>query len=244
MKQKNNIWWKLAFASALVDVLAMPVWIGSHFGCVPRFMPIPAMPLVLALLALPVVYLLIFVLWHWRTRYAGRHHLAWPILFVVTSWPLFSTLPGSVFTALAYCALHLVPDARGKGAYACEVAPLTLSPPATPLPKGYQLAKSACFVVGWALVIVGLVAAATTCVLDFMIWNVFEQTLPNQIGKEFTKAVSSTLWGAGQIAKVTGLTSLLAVVAATVGAILIQVSQRLRWRLLDEMEKEELKKII
>jgi hypothetical protein len=241
MNRILNIWWKIAFIAAVFDVATLPVWIIIHFGLYGKFIPIPLLIPLFAILALPVAYLLIFSLWHWRTRYVGRHPLAWPILFVITAWPLFSTLPGSVFASVAYCLLNILPDARGRGAYAPSV-PLALSPPASPLPANYQLAKSACFVLGWSMVIGGVLAAATTCIGVFVIWNRFEIMIPHQIGQQFTESMSSALWVGSQVAKVCGVTCLLAAIAAAGGAVLIQISQRLRWRLLDEQDKEEIKK--
>lgn len=234
-----GIWWKVLFISAAINIVTLPLWIMIHFQGFPESYPIPLYQPLFVILILPVIYLHIFSLWHWRTRYGGNHHIAWPILFVVTAWPLFSMLPASVFIALAYCFLNLVPDARGVGAYKNPASPALL-PPATPLPKSFQLVKSACFVLGWTMVVGGVFAALVTCLADFHIWNIFESTLPNEIGNQFTESMSNALWCASQIAKTTSLTCLLATLAAAVGAVLIQISQRLRWRLLEEQEKEEL----
>jgi hypothetical protein len=237
MKRKLNIWWKLALVSAVLDVLTLPVWVFLHLGRFPESYPIPLVVPLCALLSLPVLYLTIFALWHWRTGYAGRHHLAWLILFVVTAWPLFQTLPGSVFVALAYCLVHLVPDARGRGAYATPPS-VQVRPPATPLPRSYRLAKSACFVLGWVLVVGGVLAAAITCGADILIWNNFQDTLPHETGKVLSESKASALWVACQIAKTTSVTCLLSALATALGAVLIQISQRLRWRLLDESQRQ------
>jgi hypothetical protein len=239
MKQNLNIWWKIAFASAVLDVVTLPVWIALQMGRVPKSFPLALTVPLTAFLALPVVYLFVFSLWHWRTRYAGRHHLTWPILFVLTGWPILSTLPGSVFTSLAYFFLHLLPDARGRGIYATPPV-RTLAPPASPVPKKYQLAQSACFVLGWILVIGGLFAAAETCKAHFAIWNYFDHALLREVGKELTKAKFNALWVGSQTGKITVLACLFSALASAVGAGFIYVSQRLRWRLLDEQEKEEL----
>jgi hypothetical protein len=89
----------------VLDVATLPAWIFLHFGRFPGACPIPLVVPLCAVLALPVVYLLVFSLWHWRTRYAGKHRIAWPILFVVSAWPLFSTFPGSVFAFLVVTCL-------------------------------------------------------------------------------------------------------------------------------------------
>jgi hypothetical protein len=239
MKHELTIWWKFAFASAALDVLTLPVWVLLHLGRFPDSHPIPLVVPVCALLSLPVLYLTIFALWHWRTRYAGRQHLAWLILFVISAWPLFQTLPGSVFVALVYCVVHLLPDARGRGAYA-PAPRITVHPPATPFPESYRLAKSACFVLGWALVVGGVLVATITCGADILIWNRFQDIIPSETGKVLTQSKSSALWVASQIAKTTSITCLLCVMAAGVGAVLIQISQRLRWRLLEEQERQKM----
>ena len=243
MKRKLSIWWKMAFASTALDVLTLPVWVSLHLGRFPESYPIPLVVPLCALLSLPVLYLTIFALWHWRTRYAGRQHLAWLILFVASAWPLFQTLPGSVFVALAYCVAHLVPDARGRGSYAAPPS-VPVRPPASPLPRDYSLAKSACFVLGWSLVVGGVIAAAITCGADILIWNNFQNTLPHETGKVLSESKASALWVASQIAKTTSVTCLLSALASTVGAVLIQISQQLRWRLLEEHERQRIMETI
>jgi hypothetical protein len=238
-RPSSATWWKLAFVSAAIDVVTLPAWVILHFGLLSELFPIPLIVPLCAVLALPVLYLTTFAVWHWRTRYAGRHHLAWLILFVVTAWPLFQTLPASVFVALAYCVVHLVPDAQGRGAYATP--PVTrVQPPSSPPPRSYRLAKSACFVLGWVLVVSGVLAAAITCVIDIAIWNTYQDTIPNETGKVLSESKGSALWVACQIAKTTSITCLLCVMAAGVGAVLIQISQRLRWRLLEEQERQKI----
>lgn len=232
-------WWKLAFVSAAVDVVTLPIWAILHFGLLSESFPIPLVGPLCAVLALPVLYLTVFSLWHWRTRYAGRHHVAWLILFVVSAWPLLETLPGSVFVALAYCIVHLVPDARARGPYASPPT-LRVNPPTTPLPKSYALAKSTCFVLGWALVVGGILVAAITCGVDIFIWNEWQDTIPHEIGNVLTDSKGAALWVACQIAKTTSITCLLAAIAAAVGAVLIQISQRLRWRLLEEQDRQKM----
>lgn len=243
MKDKLNIWWKLAVASAVLDIVTIPVWIYLGLGRFPESCPIwPTVPLC-GMLSLPVIYLVVFALWHWRTRYAGKCHLAWPILFGITALPLLHTLPCVVLTALVYFFLHLVPDMRSKGAYALPPT-FVVVPPASPLPNNNQIAKSACFIVGWLLVIGGVFAGAITCIAHWVIWNRFEDILPGEVGKQMTDGIAKSLYLASQIGKITVITCLLSVLAAAVGAVLIQVSQRMRWRLLDEQEKEEIRKSI
>jgi len=252
MKNTLNIWWKFAIASATLDILTLPVWMCLEFdvfgldsliGSVVRnHSPLWLIIPISAVLTLPVIYLIVFIFWHWHTRYVGQHQLAWPILFAVTIWPLFKE-PGCVLTALLYFFLHVVPDIRCKGAYVSQLSVSRTQPQAS-LPKSYQLAKSACFVLGWSLVIGGLLAATIMCVAHFLIWNRLEATLPGVVGTQITDQITTILWLASQIGKITGFTSLLSVIAAAIGAALIQVSQRMRWRLLDEQEKEELRKSI
>jgi len=236
-----GLWWNLAFVAAIMCFAALPVWLLMHFGY--RFwgssFPIPMIPPVLVVLALPVFYLTVFALWHWRTRYAGRQHIAWLILFGLSALPSSIALPRVVFVALAYSFMNLLPDALGIGAYA--MAPtVTVRPPASPLPKRFALAKSACFVIGWVLVVGGVLTAATTCITAIIVWNKMQEAIPYEVGKVLTESKGSTLWVSSQIAKASSVTSLMSVIAAAVGAALIQVSQRLRWRLLEEQDRQKL----
>ena len=139
--------------------------------------------------------------------------------------------------------MHLVPDARCRGSYAIPPS-VPLCAPAAQLPPSYRLVKSASFVIGWAMIGGGILVAAITCGADILIWNNFQATLPRETGKVFSESEASVLWAAAQIAKTTSVTCLLSAAAAAIGAVLIQISQRLRWRLLDENEKEELRKSI
>lgn len=231
-----RVWWKLAFASSFLSVVTFPVWLALHFGELSDILPIPFVPALYVVLSIPAVYLCIFSLWHWRTRYAGQHHLAWLILFCITAWPLFQFLPASTVVAVVYCFVHLVPDARGSGAY---IFPLKVEfpPLATPLPERYKIIKSSCFVLGWSLIIGSILAAITTCIADIVIWNSFQQTIPHHTGKIFSEAVASALWIASQIAKTSSATCLISTIACAIGAVLIQISQSLRWKLLDNEER-------
>jgi|GEM_PF-1704566 len=237
----RTIWWRLAFLSAVLNVITVPVWISLHFGNFPESFPIYLVAPMFGVLWMPVVYLSVFTLWHWRTRYAGRRHLGWLILFVITSWPVFQNLPGSVFVVLAYFVVHLIPDAQDRGIYATPHL-IEVPRPASPLPQGYQLTKSACFVFGWSLVFGGILCAAVTCWVAFVIWNSFQYTIANETGNILSESMTSALWVAAQVAKITSVTCLLSALAVAVGAVLIQVSQRLRWRLLDELGRQKLLK--
>ncbi len=168
MKHGLNIWWKLAFVSATLDVLTLPVWVFLCFGRFPESYPIPLVVPLCALMSLPVLYLTVFALWHWRIRYAGQRQLAWLILFVVG----------------------------------------------------------------------GVLAAAVTCGADITIWNRLQETLPHETGKVLSESSASDLWVACQIAKTTSVTCLLSALAAALGAVLIQISQRLRWRMADEQDRQ------
>jgi hypothetical protein len=106
------------------------------------------------------------------------------------------------------------------------------------LPRNCRLAKSACFVLGWALVVGGVLAAAVTCGDDITIWNRLQETLPHETGKVLSESSASDLWVACQIAKTTSVTCLLSALAAALGAVLIQISQRLRWRMADEQDRQ------
>ena len=245
--KKLNIWWKLALVSAIINIVTFPGWVllrfgGILFGDLYEEYGHYSIIFLCWFLVIPLVYFSVFCLWHWRTRYAGKYHIVWPIFTVVTYWPGgLTTLPGSFFVAIIYFFMHILPDIRRKGAYA-NPPKLVIDPPATPLPKKYTLLKTACFATGWSLIIIGLHAAILSCIAHFFIWGVFASRIPHLVGDPFTYKISKGLLLAVDVSKICVVSSLLCAITTAIGAIFIQISQRIRWRLLEEEEKKELRK--
>jgi hypothetical protein len=68
-------------------------------------------PLTIAglILAFPgVIYCSVVVIWHWKTRYRGRHSDLWGALLLLETTGWFK---------LIYVLRHILPDARGTGRY-------------------------------------------------------------------------------------------------------------------------------
>ena len=240
--KKLNIWWKLAIVSLVINIISIPFWIFLYFSTIALRPIIPPHLtwLLFAFFALSSGYFSVFVIWHWRTRYAGSNHLIWPILAVILLWPNFVLLmSGTIFISLAYFFMHVFPDIRKKGAYAISPV-IEVKPPASPIPPKYQLARSACFTLGWALLILGIASALLSCWSHFVCWNALEQALPGLVGKPFTKDKSDALILASYVGKTAVLTNVVCSLGIALGGILLYISQRMRWRLLDDHEKEKL----
>lgn len=244
---KLNIWWKLAIISLVLNVIATPFWMLLSAKNIislifPNLHP-HQIWLLYVFFALSSGYFSVFVIWHWRTRYAGRNHLVWPILAVIAFWPnFFSLMSGTIFISIAYFFIHVVPDIKKKGAYASPPI-IRISHPATPIPPRYQLVKSACFVLGWALIVLGLTFAALSCISHFVCWNAIEEKLPGLIGEHLTKTKCSALILASYVGKITVVTNVVCSIGIAIGTVLLYISPKMRWRLLDEQEKVKLKSI-
>lgn len=66
-----------------------------------------------AILWVPLVfYLVVFTVWHWKSRYRGNHSDLWGALLVIEVSGWFK---------LIYFFRHAWPDARRRGRYASEV---------------------------------------------------------------------------------------------------------------------------
>ena len=254
MKKKINnrltIWWKLAIASVIINILTIPLWVLLRWGEILLMYQNKLMPtyahysliIFCSILAIPLVYFSVFCIWHWRTRYAGKYPLSWPILVVLTYWPnIITTLPGSFFIAIVYFFMHIIPDLKEKGVYANPPS-IRIDSSAPKLPKSFELAKSACFTIGWALLVLSLLAASLTLKANFTIWNVIANRIPQLVGEPFSEKFAEAFIGIIEITKICVITSFLCVIGIAIGAIFIYTSQKLRWRLLEDEEKEELKK--
>jgi hypothetical protein len=250
MNKKNmklNIWWKLCITSAIISILTYPSW--CFFNWSDKIFPssdklatilAPYGYIILVcywLLCFPLSYFSVFCIWHWRTRYAGCHHILWPIITVFTLWPTpASPLSGSFLVAFAYFFLHIIPDIRQKGVYATP--PITrIQNPATSIPKQYLLVKSACFTIGWSLISLSLIYSIMTLIASFVILDILAARLPELIGQTITKKISSALVLSTDVSKTCIVTNVFCAIMAAIGAIFVFISQNLRWKLLGEVDK-------
>lgn len=229
MKKEFNIWWKLTPIAAILTVASWVGWfyVKDHRPDWPLWMRFS----LLICIFLPNMYLSIFALWHWRTRYKGRWHpFAWAVAFVL--W--WTYLP-----ALGYFLGEILPDMRGKGAYA--------TPPEYPddppsLLKQYQYVKSVCYILGWVLLAWAFYASVTIAFAHWMMIDLFVDKLPEGVPKDISANMAKILVAFFTAQKTSFAIVGIAGICSTVGAILLCISQRMRWRLLDEKEKSEIKK--
>lgn len=247
MKTKTDIWQKLAFASLAIDLIGCPALIFLNLAKDFNFMSLPFPLYWIEVLSyniiVPIWYFITFCVWHWRVRYAGARSMAWMILFLATLWiPLVHiSFPCAFLVALAYFLTHIVPDIRKRGAYA-NPPEIALAPPAPPLPRSWRHVQSACFVLGMVLIVLGVLSAIIVCIAHFVVWNIFADRIPEIVGETITRKISDAILLAVEISKVSVVTSLLASFETVIGAAFLYVSQRMRWRLLEEDEREKLRK--
>ena len=75
--------------------------------------PYDALAVIGAFCVIPALfYLVLFVLWHWKSRYRGSHSNLWGGLLVIETSGWFK---------LVYLFRHIIPDARKSGRYAASV---------------------------------------------------------------------------------------------------------------------------
>lgn len=225
-EQRFNVWWKLTPLAAVLTVLTWLCLMYIKFE-EPELSLWYLLPLCIGLL-LPNAYLSTFALWHWKTQYRGRWPFAWAIAFVL--W--WAYLPG-----LAYFLSYIVPELRGKDAY--SKAPEAMMPPVH-LPKEYRYLKSAFFVVGSFLVLWGLFATVVVAIAHWCIVPVFTDAIPQNIPEKFSQETGSALLMFSASVSVMFTTVAISGMATALGAILLYSSQRMRWRLLDEKDKESI----
>jgi len=239
---KMNIWTKLAVGSAIINIVTFPVWVALRWlsVIVPNIdefaltFPYVAFIVTCWLLAFPLVYFSVYCIWHWKVRYIGNHHLAWPILTILTYWPnLLTTIPTSFFVAIIYFFMHIVPDVRKKGKYS-QVDQPTATSSSVALPSKYKLIKSTSFVTGWSLIGIAILIAITSCFAHFMIWNTAMGKITNVIGKPFTKEMADGLLAGSEVGKVTVVTILLCSITTAIGALLVHSSHKINRRLLEQ----------
>lgn len=214
-------WQKLAVTAAVLCVVAiiayMPLGIASAFN--------KAKWLAAAwwMVAIPSnLYLSIFALWHWRTRYAGKRALGWALFFF---WMQF------LLPAVCYFFTHILPDIRQRGAY----APAAPEPaPPLPIPPAYENRKSLCFVAGWGLVSWTVAATLIGLICWEMILYIYLDTVtqigPQRSPQELAKLLELCgrifrigIWGMGACAFL-----------AAIGAIFLYMSQRMKWNIAEQ----------
>ena len=229
MKKGFNIWWKLTPIAAALTVAS---WVGWFYVKDHR----PDWPLwmwfsLLVCMTLPNIYLSIFAFWHWRTRHKGRWHpFTWAVAFAL--WWTY-------FPALLYFLGEILQDMRGKGAYATP-AEYPDDPPS--LPKQYQYVKSVCYILGWVLLAWAFYASVTIAFAHWMMIDLFVDKLPEGVPKDISANMAKILVTLFTAQKDSFAIVGIAGVCSTAGAILLCISQRIRWRLLNEKYKSELTK--
>ena len=186
-------------------------------------------------------YLVVYCFWHLRTRYAGRHALSWTILLVLTTGLVLNTFSASLIIPILYCLLHVLPDAKRKGLYATPPV-FKVRARATPLPSSYSTAKSVCFVLGWFFILAGILSTLSIHIANTLIWDAFRSALPGYVGETFTQDLVAPLEVAVTIAKIMSWGGLLSTLSCGLGAILLLISQKLRWRMMEEEELDQLRK--
>lgn len=168
------------------------------------------------------IYLVTYCLWHWRTRYAGKRPFAWAFFFAYAQF---------VFPAILYYFSHVVPDFRQRGAYALS-APKP-NPP-LPLPSEYEVRKSLCFVIGWALVIWAVMAAVIMVIAQEIILGIFLETASIDGPRRTPQELTSFLTFIGNYCRTQVWFLGAWTLAAAGGAISLYISQRMKWRITEQ----------
>jgi hypothetical protein len=224
--QRSNIWWKLTPLAAVLTVLTWLVLMYIKFE-EPELSLWHLLPIYVGLL-LPNAYLTTFALWHWKTRYRGRWPFAWAIAFVL--W--WAYLP-----SLTYFLAYILPELRENDPYSKPPEAL-LSP--GPLPQKYRYLKSAFFIIGSFLVLWGLFATVIVAIAHWMMVPILRETIAPKIPEEFSRGTGRGLLTCTLAMSVMFTTVAISGMTTAVVAILLYFSQRMRWRLLDEKDKESI----
>lgn len=216
-----TIWQKLAVAAAALCVLAIityfPVglaftfnkarWLGKTWWVV----------------AIPSnLYLSLFALWHWRTRYAGKRAFGWALFFLGIQF---------ILPAVCYFFAHILPDIRHSGAYAPS-APETVPP--LPLPPEYENRKSFCFVVGWGLVSWAVLLTLLFLLCWEMILYIYLDTVPTIGPQRSSQELANLLEFSGRIFRVGVWSMGGGTFVAALGAIFLYMSQRMKWNIAEQ----------
>ena len=247
MENKLDMWWRLAVVSAGVNMLSAPAYIlfqlgqfflneqdqlaqlvhYSYYGHIIVFL--------IWLFAAPFAYSVVFCIWHWHTRFRGKHPVFWPV-FTTLAYPML--VPGAFIIYLTYFFMHVLPDIRGKGAYSRDASIPNVNPLAAPLPANHNFAKSVWLSLGWSFIVIGLIAATTTLIADFVIWNIVLDRIPELVGKPFTKKFAGAFVGFVNINKICVTTSFLCAATTILGAIFLQIGYKKKPSKMDETKKD------
>ena len=224
---KSNIWWKLAKISA-ISTIVLIVLLGYR-RVEELDWPLWCVIVSIVFTVISNLYLSVFSLWHWKTRYKGQYPFAW-CLFFVYCW--------FVVPSLVYFFSHILPDINGKGIYA--------KPPDIPelssLQSKYKIVKSFCFVSGWVLICLGIIYSIRFFVAELTISDLFRDALVAHSPKDITDATAQAVIVYSRCMTFTSIMLFISSICIALGGLLIYASQRIRWRLLEEEEKEEIKK--
>jgi len=238
--KKLSAWEKIAVTCAIVNALSLPVWISIQFKYFPDSIGnhIPTFLCAMLTLFIPFIWFAVFNLWHWHTRYSGKHQLGWAIIFVIGAMPFFEYFPLGMLLMLAYFCMNVLPDIRGKTLDIIDAG----NKRTVKIDGKYQTLKSTFFISGWLSISLGFIFAIATGIITFISINKLELNSQGWEGQTITKSMIGLLWVLSQTCKIYVITALMAVILATAGAILLYISQNMRWRLLEQKEKEDLSK--
>lgn len=137
--------------------------------------------------------------------------------------------------------MHVIPDIRKKGLYANQPVIKNPSSPSHQLPKYYQTIRVTCLTIGIGLLVTGVYANIVTFIGNYVVWNIFASRIKQMAGENITIKVRDALLLAVDMNLFCTLFSLLLALMAVIGAILLYISQRMKWRLMEEDEKAELR---
>lgn len=221
MNDKTTIWWRLCPVSALLTVAGLVGFCAIRFEWIELslWFAIPVSFLVF----LSNLYLTSFSLWHWRMRHRGAHPFGWALAFAL----FWAYLP-----VLAYFCLHIDPDMRDKRQYRSGFE----KPELPRYPQKYNILRSVLFVVGGAMVFWGIFSSIAITIAHFVIFDLFDDTVMRNVGKGLTQGEANALHISSFIHRLTMAMAGTSALAGSVGGLFLALSQRVRWRLLDQKE--------
>ena len=151
--------------------------------------------------------------------------MGWAVAFTV--WWMF--LP-----TLGYFLIYILKELLGKNPY--KKSPEAF-PKTKPLAQKYNCYRSALFVVGGFFVVWGLLASTVSGIAYWVIISVFKDSIPNAVPEKISAEIGDTLLILSYVFSVLTIITTTAALAAGIGAIFLFVSQRLKWRLQEPVEK-------
>lgn len=225
MKPEFNIWWKLVPLAAALFVLSL---IGlAYLNIAGEDMPLTTYFIAPVFWFMTNAYLSSFCLWHWKTRYKGDSHpFYWALVFFF--WWAY-------FPSLMYFLSEMVPDMRGKGAYA------TLPEASAPAPifsPQYYYGKSLCYVTGFLLIALSIIGVGCCTSTGWFILGALIERVPKCVPNEISQSFAPALLRVLEVFQSSHLLLGACAILGILGGVLIAISQRIRWRLLDEKSKQ------